>query len=355
MQPGMLISGTGHALVLSWALVSGWLDRTPRLEDVSVTEVTLLSGEEFDALQATPAALPVPSVTPEPKPAPTPEPDPAPEPAPEPAPTPEAETAEQAPAPDAATPAPVNDPGASPRPDPAVSASPAPAPRVAPVAAPRPDPAAAPDATLQEAARPAPTPETAQPVEALPEATAPPEAATEIVTEAEAAIGGTRGAVAPTRSIRPQTRPTRQAAISDALDDALQDAAAPAPEPEPQPEAQPDATASAPTGPPLTSGEKDALRVAVQQCWNVGALSSAALRVTVTVGVSMLADGRPDTASIRQVAAEGGSSDAVRQAYEAARRAIIRCGARGYDLPADKFDQWREIEMVFNPERMRIK
>ena len=224
---------------------------------------------------------------------------------------------------------------------------------MAPVAAPRPDPAAAPDATLQEAARPAPTPETAQPVEALPEATAPPEAATEIVTEAEAAIGGTRGAVAPTRSIRPQTRPTRQAAISDALDDALQDAAAPVPEP--QPEAQPDATASAPTGPPLTSGEKDALRVAVQQCWNVGALSSAALRVTVTVGVSMLADGRPDTASIRQVAAEGGSGDAVRQAYEAARRAIIRCGARGYDLPADKFDQWREIEMVFNPERMRIK
>ena len=124
----------------------------------------------------------------------------------------------------------------------------------------------------------------------------------------------------------------------------------------PSGEIREDATASPGNAfPSLTSSEKDALRVAIQQCWDVGALSSAALRVTVTVSVTMLADGRPNTASIRQVSATGGSGDAVRQAYEAARRAIIRCGARGYDLPAEKFDQWREIEMVFNPERMDIK
>jgi len=38
-----------------------------------------------------------------------------------------------------------------------------------------------------------------------------------------------------------------------------------------------------------------------------------------------------------------------------AARAIIRCGATGYDLPAEKFDQWDEIEMIFNPTNMRIK
>ena len=43
------------------------------------------------------------------------------------------------------------------------------------------------------------------------------------------------------------------------------------------------------------------------------------------------------------------------QAYEAARRAILRCGAKGYDLPADKYAQWQDIEITFNPERMRIK
>ena len=46
---------------------------------------------------------------------------------------------------------------------------------------------------------------------------------------------------------------------------------------------------------------------------------------------------------------------AAQQAFEAARRAIIRCGVSGFDLPAEKYDQWQEIEMTFNPEQMRIK
>ena len=44
-----------------------------------------------------------------------------------------------------------------------------------------------------------------------------------------------------------------------------------------------------------------------------------------------------------------------RQAFEAARRAIIRCGSNGYDLPREKYGQWQNIEMTFNPEKMRIK
>jgi hypothetical protein len=55
------------------------------------------------------------------------------------------------------------------------------------------------------------------------------------------------------------------------------------------------------------------------------------------------------------IAFEGGSEGEARQAYEAARRAIIICGKNGFPLPADKYDQWRDIEMVFNPERMRIR
>jgi hypothetical protein len=105
----------------------------------------------------------------------------------------------------------------------------------------------------------------------------------------------------------------------------------------------------------MTAGEKDALRISVQQCWNVGSLSSEALLVTVTVAVTMKPDGIPDLATIRQIGAEGGSGDAVRQAFEAARRAIIRCGSSGFSLPVEKYDSWREIEMIFNPERMRIK
>lgn len=69
----------------------------------------------------------------------------------------------------------------------------------------------------------------------------------------------------------------------------------------------------------------------------------------------MAQDGTPITGSIRMASFSGGSEAAARQAFEAARRAIIRCGARGFDLPAEKYGQWQEIEMTFNPERMRVK
>jgi hypothetical protein len=132
-----------------------------------------------------------------------------------------------------------------------------------------------------------------------------------------------------------------ESAVNDALAEALGQAGG--------------ADQGAPSGPPLTAGEKDALRVSVQRCWNVGSLSSEALRTTVVVGVRMGEDARPVSGSIELLSSSGGSDAAARQAYEAARRAIIRCGANGYDLPKDKYDHWRDIEMTFNPERMRIK
>ncbi|MGD9864932.1 MAG: energy transducer TonB, partial [Pseudodonghicola sp.] len=113
--------------------------------------------------------------------------------------------------------------------------------------------------------------------------------------------------------------------------------------------------AAAPAGPPLTAGEKEGLRVAVSACWNVGSLSSAALATTVVVAVSLTPDGKPQADTIRMVSSSGGDGGSAKQAFDAARRAIIRCGAKGYTLPADKYDHWRDIEMTFNPERMRIK
>ena len=100
---------------------------------------------------------------------------------------------------------------------------------------------------------------------------------------------------------------------------------------------------------------EDALRVAVSQCWNVGSLSTDALGTTVIVGVEMEQTGRPVTGSIRMVSFSGGSEGAARQAFEAARRAIIRCGARGFQLPVEKYGEWRDIEMTFNPEGMQFR
>lgn len=108
-------------------------------------------------------------------------------------------------------------------------------------------------------------------------------------------------------------------------------------------------------GPPLTNGEKNALRVSVQNCWNVGSLSAEALRTTVVVGFQMDEDARPVASSMEILKTSGGNDAAARQAYEAARRAIIRCGLNGYDLPKEKHEHWREIKLSFNPERMQIK
>ena len=150
------------------------------------------------------------------------------------------------------------------------------------------------------------------------------------------------------------TEPAPDTATEDAVAEALAEALAEELATEEVAAAEP-AASDLPAGPPMTAGEQDALRVAVQACWNVGALSMEALRTTVTVAVSVGQDGVPDAGSITMVASNGESSTATQQAFEAARRAIIRCGARGFPLPPEKFDQWRNMELVFDPNGMRMR
>ncbi|MHC0053344.1 energy transducer TonB [Actibacterium sp. D379-3] len=388
MKTGLYISGIGHGLLILWVLLGGVFSG-PRPEPVEVAQVSIVSGAEFAALSApasapraevaAPAPVPVPPSAPE-RPAQTPIPDTVPEtprpsepapPAPEAAPDvsalaplPETEVADQAPV----QPAPPSaDDGATLLPE---NARPRPVPRVAPLPAAPPAPDAKVDDTVVKATKPAQQAElTAPPVE---ESTAPEEAATEIVTEAEESDAPD---TAVTASIRPRARPDRAAPPTApvAAKPSAQPAqtSAPAPATPASPAADPIAAAlaealtsgatnttgsgTAPVGPPLTQGETDALRVAVGKCWNVGSLSSEAMKTSVVVGVSMAEDGKPKTETIRMISFSGGSETAAKQTYESARRAIIRCGASGFELPAAKYTQWRDIEMTFNPEKMRIK
>jgi hypothetical protein len=199
------------------------------------------------------------------------------------------------------------------------------------------------------------------PAEEAPE-TAPEEATTEIVTEAETPSGGP---VAPVASIRPPPRPARPTPPEPATETATAEPEAPAPEEDPLADAIATAVAdanatetaqpAAPSGPPLTQGARDGFRVAVQACWNVGALSTEALGTTVVVAFDMARDGRPEAGTLRLLEFSGGSEAAAQQAYEAARRAVIRCGVNGYDLPEESYDRWQQVELVFNPEGMRLR
>lgn len=177
---------------------------------------------------------------------------------------------------------------------------------------------------------------------------APDQAATEIVTEAKEQDT----TLAPTRSSRPKGRPARlaenAASSGNEIADAIaRDQAANARQPATTP---PPPT---PTGPPLTQGERRGLRLAVQECWSVNPSSEAA-RITVTIGVSLDRSGMPVGEVLFLTATEGAES-AKKSAFDAARRAVIRCAQKqsGYDLPAEKYDRWRDIEITFNPETMR--
>lgn len=106
--------------------------------------------------------------------------------------------------------------------------------------------------------------------------------------------------------------------------------------------------------PPATGSKMEGFGASVIRCWNVDPGSQAA-RVTMTVGFSLLPDGRVD-GDVRQVSALGGDADAIEIAFQAARRAILRCqSSGGYKLPADKYDQWKEVEVIFDQSGIRLR
>lgn len=371
MKTGLYISGIGHSLLILWVLLGGFFTAS-RPEPVEVAQVSIVSGEEFAALSA-PASAPradveapvptpnapetaidVPQPLSAPEPVPTPTPAPAPPAAPDTPPdvaappaTPDTEVSD---APPTLPAPPSDDANATLLTE---SARPKPAPRVAPLPAAAPEPDAKVDDTVAKATVPGDTAAPAPPVE---ESTAPEEAVSEIVTEAEQSKETDSVLAA---SLRPRPRPARRekpaapatgaapSSVANAVQQALQEAQAAG-------STSTSGTGTARLGPPLTQGEKDALRIGVQRCWVVDA-GSAAGRTTVTVGMSMTEGGKVADGSLRLISSEGGDAAAAQSAFQAARRAILRCQKDGYDLPIEKYAQWRDIEMTFNPEKMRIK
>jgi hypothetical protein len=369
LTTGWYISGAAHIALIMFLLLGGLFARD-RLPEVQIAEVSVITEAEYAALVLRAPAPEVNDAVPAPE---APVPDTAAPTLPSTDAAPQVTPPDTAEEPDAPEPAPVAPEILVPDADvsldtPVIApptiedgdtvapqATPAPAPRVAPDPTPMPEVEVERAPEVVEQTAPEPQPEAERVVEETPPA-APEAATTRIITEADRP-----NELSPTESIRPRSRPPRPVRTAeperpreeprpvapqrDAVADAVAAAVAETSRPTP----------AAPSGPPMTDGEKDALRVAVQQCWNVGSLSTDALRTTVTVAVSLSRDGRPDNGSIRMIGFDGGSQASAGQAFEAARRAIIRCGANGFRLPVEKYDHWRDIEMVFNPERMRIR
>ena len=378
--PGTYISAVGHVGLIGWLLLGLGMQSQPT--PMQAMDVTVMSGEEFEQMMAArtpqpgdaPPDAPVqPDVDEAPPPPPPAEETPPPPPPPVEAPPPP--PVETPPPPVVQAPPPPPPPPAEPAPAPDLPPSPdptqAPADRIAstPTAPPPPD------AQIADTARDAVVPDVSAPAEvAVPEqqATAPEQTATEIVIADERP----RGAVE--TSLRPVARPARPTPPAPEQAAAPEPAPTPAPEPTPAPTPEPaptpaptpapdtsdavaDALAAAlagsaapnvPAGPPMTGSERDSFRIAVNSCWNVDP-GSVAARVTVEVGFNLTREGRVEGEP--RLISSSGDQSATNTAFEAARRAILRCQGGGYQLPADKYDQWREVVITFDPSGMRLR
>jgi hypothetical protein len=194
-------------------------------------------------------------------------------------------------------------------------------------------------------------------------AAAPQEAAPVVVTESPP-VPEDAPQLAPTTSIRPQARPARPVPTEtppedapDAEADAIAAALAEATAAEDAPQADTGADSAAaniPQGPPMSGGEVEGLRIAINRCWVTSTLSTEAMNTTVTLRVEMSEDGKPT--SIEMTDFQGGSRSAADRAFEAGRRAVIRCaGSTGYDLPPEKYGQWNVLNLIFDPNGMRLR
>lgn len=384
---GMMVSGGAHLGAILWLLIGGVFFSHDMPPPMATAEVSLMSQSQYDAMvaaapKAATEAPPQPSLpdpaaadpTP-PKPEPKPEPKPQPKPEPQPEPDPSPDVTELTP-PDAQVedkpPTPPSPPIESSAPEVVTpEAQPKPADIVAPDPTEAPDQPAdvAPDAVAETTPDPAAEPKP----EPVTEAAAPKETGDVLKTEENK---DKVASAAPPKSIRPKSKPLKPAPVEEttpaevpateptetaaaatptetpdtSVNDALAEAMAGAASEEPSP-----GTGTADKGPPLTGGEQDALVVAVEACWSVGSLSTDALNTTVTIGVSMDQSGKPISDSIHMIGYDGGSEGAAQQAYEAGRRAILRCAKNGYPLPPEKYAQWQELEITFDPEQMRMR
>ena len=87
--------------------------------------------------------------------------------------------------------------------------------------------------------------------------------------------------------------------------------------------------------------------------WNIGSLSTEAMRVTVTMRVQFSEDQK--VLSVEMVEFTGGPAEAAQQAFEAAKRALFRGASMGLGLPADEYDSWKTMLITFDTSQGRIR
>jgi hypothetical protein len=302
MRTGLTVSVITHATLLAWGIISlpstSSLD-TSNLESIPVDfvqldELTRLNlgvstAEAREEIVPEPPA-PVVAELPPPKPQPQPEPEPLP---------PEPEQALTPPEP----------PAPSPEPEPA---PPAPEALPEPAVAPEPEP----PPPEEEVARPEPPAPVPRPRPTPPKKTVVAKAETEDVLDTDE-ISALLDKSRPTGSTQPTEAPPTLGSSTGSMVDRM------------------------------TINELDALRARLAQCWNIQLAPPDPSELRVKVKMYLNQDG---SLSQSPQVLEAGSTEFARSAAESALRAVRRCAP--YNLPVEKYDSWREINVTFDPREM---
>lgn len=97
----------------------------------------------------------------------------------------------------------------------------------------------------------------------------------------------------------------------------------------------------------MSVSEIDALRGQIARCWNppigVQGAEDLAVRIHLALNLDGTLAGPPELLS-------SGSGIAFQAAADSARRAVLRC--QPYQLPPQKYETWRDINVNFDPREM---
>ncbi len=296
--------------------------------------VEVISEAELAARTGEPkTTAPEPEREPEPEPAPAPEPaEPEAEAGDVPPPPPAPEVAEAPPAPQP----PEAEPPAPPLPTP-------PRPPAKPVSKPEPDPEPQPEP------EPEPEPERAEASEDAPDLSAPRPPQKPRVQLADKPEEREEPREDRLTSILKNVAKLEPAAEDDRKEEEREEESEEAEEAEPRPQQAEKEKKDEAIGDRLTAGEREAIKRQISDRWNVPAGARDAENLVIKIKVRLTRDGSVRHTEI--LSTERMSDSFYRAAAESALRAV-RMASPLQGLPPEKYENWREIDLTFNPREM---
>ncbi|MCK4939268.1 MAG: cell envelope integrity protein TolA [Rhodospirillaceae bacterium] len=104
-------------------------------------------------------------------------------------------------------------------------------------------------------------------------------------------------------------------------------------------------------GPSLTISEIDLVRQQIARCWNLPAGAKDAHEMVVDLRVLMNPDGTVSNAQIENQA-QMALDPFFRAMAESALRAVLNPNCSPLKLPPEKYENWKELSLQFNPKEM---